>query len=93
MPPKPKALTPARRTPSAGHVHGLQFGVDVERRVGEVDIRIGMLAMQAGRQHLVTQSQRRPSAFRLRRPHPLRCPMFDLTDPSATECSRKIDSR
>ena len=34
-----------------------QFGIDVERRVGKVDVRIGMLAMHAGRQHLVAKRQ------------------------------------
>ena len=58
MPPKPKAL-------SAGAAHAirrrrprLQLGVDVKRGVGEIDIRIGMLAMHAGRQHLVPKRQR-----------------------------------
>jgi len=35
------------------HRPGLQFAVHVKRRVGKVDIRAGMIAMQAGRQHLI----------------------------------------
>ena len=42
-----------------GHGPRSQFGVDVKRRVGKIDIGIGMLAMQAGRQHLVAQRQGR----------------------------------
>ncbi len=69
VPPKPNALTPARRTPPAGIVPGLQFGVDVQRRVSEVDLRTGMLAMQAGWQHLVAQRQGSLQTFlRLRQP-------------------------
>src|SRR5690349_19844426 len=36
----------------------LQLGVDVERRVREVDLRTGMFAVQTGWQHLVAQGQR-----------------------------------
>ena len=40
-----------------GHGPRLQFGVDVKRGVGKVDIWIGMLAMHAGRQHFVAKRQ------------------------------------
>ena len=40
------------------HRPRFQFGVDVKRGVGEIDVRIGMLAMHAGRQHLVPKRQR-----------------------------------
>ena len=39
------------------HRPRFQLGIDVQRGVGKVDIRIGMLAMQAGRQHLVMKRQ------------------------------------
>ena len=39
------------------HRPRFQFGIDVERRVGKIDVRIAMLAMHAGRQYLVPKRQ------------------------------------
>src|SRR5437016_3404073 len=36
---------------------GLQFGVDVERAVSEVDVGIWLLEMETGREHLVAEGQ------------------------------------
>ena len=41
------------------HVPRLEFGVHIKRRVGEVDIRVRMLAVHAGRQDLVMKRERR----------------------------------
>ena len=40
-----------------GHGPGFQRGIDVKRRVREVDIRIGMFAVHAGRQNFVAERQ------------------------------------
>ena len=52
------------KSAQAGPAHAIgwhrpwfQFGIDVEGRVGKIDVRIAMLAMHAGRQYLVAKRQ------------------------------------
>src|SRR5581483_437127 len=39
------------------HGPGLQLGIHVNRRMSEINIRVGVLAMHTGRQNLLVQSQ------------------------------------
>ena len=55
VPPKPKALTPARRIPPAGASHGRSSVLTVNGDPAEVDVGVGPLGVDARRQDLVVQ--------------------------------------
>ena len=59
--PKAERADPGRAhpVPSAGLVPRAEFGVDIERRAAKVDVGIGPVKVDRGRQHLVVQGQHR----------------------------------
>ncbi len=59
VPPTPKELTPARRGAPSGSPVG-ERGVDVERAAREVDLRVGPLEVQAGRDLAVLRAPAPP---------------------------------
>ena len=55
---KTKGADPGATRSVGRHGPRLQFGIDVKRRVGKVDVGAGMFAMHAGRQYFIPQRQR-----------------------------------
>ena len=85
VPPAPSAVTPARRGAPAALVHGAQLGVHEERAVREVDLRVGRLEVEAGRDLAGAASA---STVLMRPATPAaspRWPMFVFTEPMRAE--------
>ena len=59
VPPTPNELTPARRGEPSGDCHGRSERDDAERRVLEIELRVRRGEVQARRERLVVQGQRR----------------------------------
>ena len=88
VPPKPKALRPARRTLSAATVHGFSSALTKRGEWAKSISGLGRWQFTLGGNTLsrsastVFSNPAAPAA-------PLRCPIFDLTEPSATEPTGK----
>src|SRR5207302_10268811 len=91
VPPKPKALKPARRTQSAGTVQGFSSVFTYRGEWAKSTSGFGCSQCTLGGR---TFSCRAKAAFN--RPAApaadFRCPKFDLTEPMATECAGSCES-
>ena len=85
MPPKPNALTPPRRTPDGGVGQSRSSVFTTNGEVSQSTFGFGSLKLRLGgstlscRLRTILNMPAAPAAA-------LRCPMFDLTDPSAMLC-------
>src|ERR1035441_2903029 len=84
VPPKPKALRPARRGVFAGTVHGRNSVLTYRGERAKSIAELGCSKFRLGGNTL-SRSARMAFSNPAAPAAPLRCPMFDLTEPSATD--------